>query len=59
MFILVCAWFVGSLLFVIFSSVSITHAVLFSKQEVLRRQAADSSSRESDCSGNDWKKKQS
>ena len=57
----------GSLLFMIFfiwenvyimSIVSITHAVHFSNQEVLRRQGAHGSSNESECSQNDGKKKQ-
>ena len=40
------------------SFVSITHEVIFSKQEVLRRGVAHGSSREIECSGNDGKKKQ-
>ena len=38
--------------------VSTTHAVLFSKQEVLKRRTACGSSSESECSWNDRKKKQ-
>ena len=40
------------------SNVSIKHAVLFSKQELLRRQEACGSSNKSDYSWNDRKKKQ-
>ena len=64
MFILVCAWFVGSLrdFFIwenvyIMSIVSITHEVLFSKQ-VLRSWAVRGSSSKSECLCNDGKKKQ-
>ena len=67
MFILVCTWFVrfSSLRdFFIWenvynmSIVSITHAVHFSNQEVLRRQGARGSSSKSKCSWSDGKKKQ-
>ena len=67
MFILVCTWFVRftSLrdFFIwenvyVMSIVSITHAVHFSNQEVLRRRGARGSSSESECSWNDGKKKQ-
>ena len=64
MFMLVCAWFVGSLhhFFIwenvyVMSIVLVTHAVLFSKQENVRRWAACVSSSESECSQNDGKKK--
>ena len=42
----------------VMSIISITHVVLFSKQEVLRRWAARGSSSESECSWDDGKKKQ-
>ena len=50
MFILVCAWFFGSLLHIM-NIVSITHTVILSKQKVLTGQtAAHGSSSESECS---------
>ena len=67
MFFLVCTWFVRftslSDFFIwenvyIMSIVSITHAIHFSNQKVLRRQGAGGSSSESECSWNDAKKKQ-
>ena len=65
MFILVCTWFVWFTLWFfiwknvyVMSIVLITHAIHFSNQEVLRRQAARSSSSKSECSWNDGKKKQ-
>ena len=67
MFILVCTWFVRftSLheffiweIVCVMSIVSISHAVHFSNQEVLRRRWACGSSSESECSRNDGKKKQ-
>ena len=67
MFILVCTWFVrfSSLraLFIWTSSnvksiVSITHRVIFSKQEVSRRWVARGSPGENKCSWNSGKKKQ-
>ena len=42
----------------VMSLVSITHAVHFSKQEVLKRRAVRGSSSKSECSWNDGKKKQ-
>ena len=59
MFILVCAWFVGTIhhFFIwgnvyVMSIVLVTHAVPFSKQENLRSRAACISSSESECSQN-------
>ena len=66
-FILVCTWFdrftsvrdffIWENVYVT-SIVSITHAVHFSNQEVLRRRAAHGSSSKRECSWNDGKKKQ-
>ena len=67
MFILVCTWFVRftslHALFIwtsdnVTSVVSITHTVIFSKQEVSRRQVARRSPGENKCSWNSGKKKQ-
>ena len=67
MFILVCTWFVRftslRALFIwtsrnVRSIVSITHTVIFSKQEVSRRWVARGSPGENKCSWNSWKKKQ-
>ena len=67
MFILVCTWFVRfttlCALFIwtsgnVTSIVSITHTVIFSKQEVSRRRVARGSSGENKCSWNSGKKKQ-
>ena len=63
----ILSWFVDSLLFVLYSSgqaamsraiVSITHTVVFSKQDLLRRWAARGSSGEKKCSWNSGKIKQ-
>ena len=67
MFILVCTWFVwlASLCTLciwtsgnVTSIVSITHAVVFSKQEVSRRRVAHDSPAENKCLWNSGKKKQ-
>ena len=67
MFILVCTWFVRftslRALFIwtsgnVTSIVSITHTVIFSKQEVSRRRVARGSPEENTCSRNNGKKKQ-
>ena len=67
MFILVCTWFVRftslRALFIwtsgnVTSIVSITHTVVFSKQEVSRRGVARDSPGENKCSWNSGKKKQ-
>ena len=67
MFILVCTWFVRftflRALFIktsgkVTSIVSITHTVIFSKQEVSRRRVARGSPGENKCSWNSGKKKQ-
>ena len=67
MFILVCTWFVRftslRALFIwtsgnVTSIVSITHTVIFSKQEVSRRRVACGSPGENKCSWNSEKKKQ-
>ena len=67
MFILVCTWFVRftslRALFIwtsgnVTSIVSITHTVIFSKQEVSRRRVARGSAGENKCSWNSGKKKQ-
>ena len=67
MFILVCTWFVWftslCALFIwtsgnVMSIVSITHTVIFSKQEVSRRRVARGSPGENKCSWNSGKKKQ-
>ena len=66
MFILVCTWFVRftsfSALFIwtsssVMSIASITHTVIFCKQEVSRRQVAHGSPGENKCSWNSGKKK--
>ena len=67
MFILVCTWFVRftslCALFIwtsgnVTSIASITHTVIFSKQEVSRRQVARGSPGENKCLWNSGKKKQ-
>ena len=67
MFFLVCTWFVWftsfHALFIwtsgnVTSIVSITHTVIFSKQEVSRRRVARGSPGENKCSWNSGKKKQ-
>ena len=67
MFILVCTWFVRftslHALFIwtsgnVTSTVLITHIVIFSKQEVSKRQVARGSPGENKCSWNSEKKKQ-
>ena len=67
MFILVCTWFVRftslHALFIwtsgnVTSIVSITHTVIFSKQEVSRRRLARGSPGENKCSWNSGKEKQ-
>ena len=65
-FVLICAWFFGSLLFMLCSSrkaamsraLSWLHIVIFSKPEVLRRWAVHGSSGENKCSWNNGKIKQ-
>ena len=57
MFILVFAWFFGSLLFLLYSYgqasvmsiVSITHTVISSKQEIVRRRLVHGSSNDNKC----------
>ena len=67
MFILVCTWFVWFTSFCalfnstssnVLSIVSITHTVIFSKQEVSRRRVACGSQGENKCLWNSGKKKQ-
>ena len=67
MFFLVCVWFVRfpslCALFIctsgnVTSNVSITHTVIFSKQDISRRRVTCGGPGENKCSGNSGKKKQ-